>query len=168
MATSKTDLNPEGVSHAGIQSHDWNAPVHVTGEHMGRIRSVTSGTVNVEPRPSAKRQASWSGPECPNPECGGNHTPVRTSGRDIEDRPLRDRVCADCGSSFTTIEQVVLFAGGADAGKPVPFALVDVEHRRRKREAKRRRYGWQAGGQMLRTREVRISGQPRVNGRSAR
>lgn len=132
--------------------------------------STTSGTVGgYEPKASTpKRQAQWSGPVCPNPECGGTRTPVRTSGKDSEDRPLRERVCADCETVFTTIEQIVLFANGPRAGEPVKFALIDTEHRRRKREGKRKRFGWSAGGAMLRTREVRIHGMPRVEGRSIR
>lgn len=126
--------------------------------------SLTSGTVGgYEPKASTSRQAAWSGPECPS--CESNQTPVRTSGKDKDDRPLRERVCADCGEAFTTIEQVVRFAGGVLAGQPVQFALIDVEHRRRKRENKRRRFGWAAGGAMLRTREVAIYGRPHIDGR---
>ena len=131
-----------------------------------RAVALTSGTVSVEPRiRHDRRQSTWSGPECPNEECGSTRTPVRTSGKDLEDRPLRERVCADCGQVFTTIEQVILFGTGLGphGGQPVKFSLVDVEHRRRRRESKRRRFGWQAGGRMLITRQVRIFGVPRVN-----
>lgn len=126
-----------------------------------------SGTVGAyEPRLSApRRQQPWSGTECPNEDCGSTNTPVRTSGRDAQEHMLRERVCRDCGQVFTTIEQVVLITGGPQSGEPVKFALIDVEHRRRKRESKRRRFGWNGGGAMLRVREVRIAGVPRVDGR---
>jgi hypothetical protein len=130
---------------------------------MRTDEALTSGTVGAyEPKASKpRRQQPWSGPECP--ACGGTRTPVRNSGKDKDGRPLRDRRCGDCGTGFTTIEQVVMGGHG-----PVPFALVDVEHRRRKRESKRRRFGWNAGGARLRTREVQIAGQPRVNTRRER
>jgi hypothetical protein len=163
VPTAKTDLHPGGVTRAGIQSHGWNTPVRAHG-----AVGVATGTVGGYERPAPKRQAAWTGPECPNPDCGSTKTPVRTSGKDVYERPLRARRCENCGTTFTTIEQVVLFEGGPQHDAPVPFALVDVEHRRRKRESKRRRFGWQAGGAMRRTREVIIYNQPRVNGRNAR
>lgn len=162
MATVKTDLNPQGVSHAGIQSHDWSGPVTTSGQ------SVTSGTMTVEPRPTERPQQPWSGPECPNPDCGDTRTPVRTSGRDVEERVLRERECENCGTIFTTIEQVVLFTGGDKSSEPVPFTLVDVERRRRRRENWRRRTGWKGrSNNRLRKREVAITGQPRVDARRA-
>lgn len=105
--------------------------------------SVTSGGFGVDVR-RGHRQAPWSGYECQNEDCGGTRTKVRTSGRDSEGRPLRDRVCQDCGTAFVTVETVVVAYGGDTA--PVRFAEVDVEHRRRKRENKRRKFGWRPGG----------------------
>ncbi len=114
MVTEKTDLNPTGVSHAGIQSHDWNSPVH-----SGGARAVTSGTVGgYEPRQREPQGISTTvRPECP--ECGSTSTRVYNTGRDIDDRPLRDRRCQDCGYRGVTLEDWVPGA---------TFTEVDTQH----------------------------------------
>lgn len=89
------------------------------------------GSLSFEAHPSGRTQKPWSGPECPS--CGSVVTKVGTSGKDMDDRPLRDRRCRDCGASFVTVEAVV---------PDVKFSEVDVEHKRRARESKRKRFGW--------------------------
>ena len=162
----KTDLNPDGVSHAGARA------VPLIGLHAERKPSeqaaaggaTTTGSFGFEvDRTRRPGQAPWTGLACPDPDCGGTKTKVRTSGRDEDDRPLRERVCADCGQAFVTVETYVVPIGGPNI--PVRFAEVDVEHKRRARESKRRRFGWQPQPQARRAKVRRIRGTMTIDGR---
>lgn len=115
-------------------------------------------------RSGRRRQAPWSGPACTNEDCGSTRTKVRTSGRDEDERPLRERVCQDCGTAQVTIEVPVRVISGGDTS-PVRFAEVDVEHRRRKRESKRRRFGWSPQPFAQRAKSVPIRGTMYIDGR---
>lgn len=103
--------------------------------HSTEVVGSISGSFGIETH-DRPYQRPWSGPACDEEKggCGGTKTRKTNSGKDKEERPLTKRQCQDCGRRFTTIEVEV----------PAKFSEVDVEHRRRQREAKRRKNGWQA------------------------
>jgi hypothetical protein len=114
VPTSKTDLNPEGVGHAGVQSHNWNTPV----DPLGGMEAMATGSFGFEPRARVSPTIRTTvRPECP--ECGSTDTRVFNTGRDLDDRPLRDRRCRDCGYRGVTLEDWVTGA---------TFTDVDAQH----------------------------------------
>jgi hypothetical protein len=133
---------------------------------VGNPVGSTSGTVGAyEPKASKpRRQRPWTGPTCPNEDCGSVKTPVRTSGKDDRDRPLRDRVCRDCGTAFVTIEQVVRVERGPRNGGLARFSEVDVEHQRRVTENRRRKFGWQPHPEAMK-KPGRVHGTAYIDGR---
>jgi hypothetical protein len=101
------------------------------------------GVVNrlVENRPVGRR---GHGPECPNADCGGTLTPCRLSGKDADARPVRKRVCENCGTVFVTVESIVYVSTrtGRSPVRLAKFSEVDDVHRDRNAAVKRHKFGW--------------------------
>ena len=148
----KRDLNPQGISHAG-------APAIPLADAVGHSREnkrfdlgsqgLAVGSFGWEPHERTARRPR-GGPICPDQDCGGRLTKSVQSGRDLRDRPLRQRRCTECGAEWVTVEEIIRTREG-DLAK---FSEVDVEHKRQAREWKRRANGWSAKGSTAKPRAI--------------